>query len=92
MRITLSYFAQVRQAAGGESETLDLPAGSTPAAAAAAAAARHGPEFRRLVLDDSGGVRPSVLVLVNGVPAPRTGGRPLAEGDAVSLLSAVSGG
>jgi len=92
MKITLSYFAQIRQAAGAESEALEVPTGSTPAAAAAAAAARHGPEFRRLVLDDSGSIRPSVLVLVNGVPAPRAGGRPLAEGDALSLLSAVSGG
>jgi molybdopterin converting factor small subunit len=92
MKIGMSYFAQIRVAAGMEGETFNLPAGSGLAGAVAAAAERHGGEFKALVLDDGGAVRGSVIALVNGVPVPRSGGRPLKDGDAVSLLSAVSGG
>ncbi|HOX08325.1 MAG TPA: MoaD/ThiS family protein [Planctomycetota bacterium] len=92
MNIAFKYFAQVRQAAGAESEQIELPDGANLADALAGAAARHGPDFRKLVLDEFGVVRPSMLVLVNGVPAARGGLRKLAEGDEVTLLSAVSGG
>lgn len=92
MKISFSYFAQVRQAAGAETEQLDIAAGSDLAAALALAAEKHGDAFRKLVLDDFGVVRPSMLVLVNGVPAQRGGTRQLADGDEVTLLSAVSGG
>lgn len=92
MRVRISYFAQVRQAAGVESEKLELPAGADLAAVLAAAAARHGEAFRGLVLDESGAARPSLLVLVNGVPAARAGGAALADGAEVALLSAVAGG
>lgn len=90
--VTLAYHAQVRAAAGVESEKLPLPAAADLPAAVRAAAAVHGDDFRKLVLDEAGNVRPSLLVLVNGVPASHGGGRPLADGDEVSLLSAVSGG
>ena len=82
MQVTFSYFAQVRQAAGVETEKLAL----------AESGKRHGEAFRTLVLDEFGVVRPSMLVLVNGVPAQRGGQRPLADGDEVTLLSAVAGG
>jgi len=92
MKVTFKYFAQVRQATGTESEQLVLDDGADMAAALSAAAGRHGEAFKKLVLDEFGVVRPSMLVLVNGVPAPRGGQRKLADGDEVTLLSAVSGG
>lgn len=92
MKITFAYFAQVRAAAGVESETVERPGVTRLAEALAVLAERHGAEFRALVLDDAGTVRPSLLVLVNGQPAGRDASRTLADGDTVSLLSAVSGG
>jgi molybdopterin converting factor small subunit len=92
MKITFKFYAQVRQAAGAEGEQVVLADGADLAMALEDAAVRHGPDFRKLVLDDFGVVRPSMLVLVNGVPAPRGGQRKLAEGDEITLLSAVSGG
>jgi molybdopterin converting factor small subunit len=92
MKITFKYFAQVRQATGAESEQMVLADGADMATALETAAGRHGAAFRKLVLDEFGVVRPSMLVLVNGVPAPRGGQRKLAEGDEITLLSAVSGG
>ena len=90
--VTLSYHAQVRAAAGVESEKVELPAAADLPAAVRAAAALHKDDFRKLVLDEAGDVRPSLLVLVNGVPAPHSGTKALADGDEVGLLSAVSGG
>jgi molybdopterin converting factor small subunit len=91
MPITFHYYAQVRQAADVEAEPVDRADAASLGAALAALAGRHGPEFRALVLDDAGRIRPSLLVLVNGQPA-RDPGRALADGDEVTLLSAIAGG
>lgn len=92
MNVTLKYFAQVRKAAGVESETLDLPDGTGLAAALAEAAARHGDDMKTLVLDDAGAVRPSILVLADGVPLARGAACELKDGCEISVLSAVAGG
>jgi len=92
VKVKFSYFAQVRQAAGAESEEVMLADGADLAAALAEVSARHGPAFRTLVLDDAGAIRPNLMVLVNGAPAAKAGGRGLADGDEVTVLSAVSGG
>jgi len=92
MNISLEYFAQVRRSAGTGGEELEVRDGSGLRDALGAAAALHGSEFRALVLDDDGAVRPSIVVLVNGTPARRDGNDPLAAGDTIALLSAVAGG
>jgi molybdopterin converting factor small subunit len=92
MRAVFHYHAQVRQAAGAESEPVELAGAPSLEEAMAALAARHGEDFRALVLDDAGRIRPSLLVLVNGQPAARGATRPLADGDVVTLLSAMAGG
>jgi molybdopterin converting factor small subunit len=91
MRVTFKFHAQVRQAAGAESEQVVMADGADMAAALEDASRRHGADFRKLVLDEFGVVRPDVLMLINGVPAPRGGQRKLAEGDEITLLSAASG-
>ena len=92
MKVTFSYFAQVRRAAGVETETVELPDGSELAAAVAEIADRHGDELKAIVLDDGGGVRPSILLLVNGAPVSRGASPALSDGSAVSVFSAVAGG
>jgi len=92
VQLTIHYFAQVRQAAGVESEQLALDDGVDVPAVLTELAARHGDDFRALVLDPQGGVRPSLVTLVNGVPAPHGKGQALSDGDEISLLSAIAGG
>ena len=92
MHVTIHYFAQVRQAAGVESEELKLDDGSDVAAALSELAGRHGDGFRALVLDPQGAVRPSLVTLVNGAPIPHGQQPPLSDGDEISLLSAIAGG
>jgi molybdopterin converting factor subunit 1 len=49
MKVRVRYFAALREAAGREDETLDLPEGADVAAARAALAARH-PALATLLL------------------------------------------
>lgn len=92
MQVEFKYFAQVRKAAGVDSEKLACADGTTVEAALAELGNRHGDDFRGLVLDDAGSVRPSIVVLVDGVPAARGKPFPLTDGAEVSILSPVAGG
>jgi MoaD family protein len=92
MNITFNYFAQVRQAAGVDMENVILPEGMDVAVAIVDAARRHGDVFRSLVLDLDNQTRPSLIVLLNGVPVSKGASSPLKDGDVVSLMSAVAGG
>jgi len=92
MRIRLCYHAQIRQAAGVESEEADCAPGADVIEALKDAIARHGHVFHGLVLADDGKIRPSLIVLVNSVPVPHGTRRSLADGDEISVFSAVAGG
>ena len=92
MNVTMEYFGQIRQSAGAESEATVLAAGATALDAVTAAAARHGAAFRRIVLDDAGALRRSVMVLVNDTPVSKASPPALKDGDRVKLLAAIAGG
>jgi len=90
--VTFDFFAQVRQAAVVPSERVSLDDGTDLGAALLELAGRFGDDFRGVVLDPSGNVRASLLTLVNGRIVRRDESRRLADGDQVSLISAVAGG
>ena len=92
MNVTFLYFAQVRAAAGTDAEKIDLPDGADLKAAMSAAVEIHGEALGALVIDGDGAIQASLLVLVNGLPADRSGSAALKDGDQISLLSAVAGG
>ncbi len=81
MRVEILFFAVLRERAGRERETLDLPDGADVAAARAAVAARH-PGIEALL--------PRVQTAVNRAIAKDA--TPLADGDEVALLPPVAGG
>ena len=56
MNITFNYFAQIRQKAGTESETTEVVEGAT--ALESLQSLDHGAEFRGLLFDESGALRP----------------------------------
>lgn len=88
MKVTFSYFAQIRQAAGTESETLEVSEGAT--ILEALKRVDHGEAFESLVFDASGALRSTIPLFLNEVmTAPDT---PLNHGDHVLLLSAMAGG
>jgi molybdopterin converting factor small subunit len=88
MKITLTYFAQIRQKAGIESEIVDVSAGST--AIKALKSVSHGAAFDEMIFDESGTLRPVILLLVNDSPA--ASGQVLNDGDRVQVFSPVAGG
>lgn len=88
MKVTFSYFAQIRQQAGCESECVEVPAGASSVDAMTHVS--HGKAFQSLLFDDVGAVRPSILWVVNGLPV--TPEQPLVDGDRVQLFSPVAGG
>lgn len=62
--------------------------------AALAAAFRAAPALRGYVLDEQGAVRKHVAVFVNGemIPSRSELGRPLAPGDRIMVIQALTGG
>jgi MoaE-MoaD fusion protein len=81
MRVTVLYFAVLRERRGASSEMLDLPAGGDVAMALATIAKRH-PEVAPLL--------PRAQVAVNQVVVVATAA--LREGDELALIPPVSGG
>ena len=88
MKITFSYFAQIRQKAGTESETVEVPDGAT--AVEALKTIDYGDGFYGLLFDESGLLRPVILLVVNDVPS--TSDTVLKDGDRVQIFSPVVGG
>ncbi len=81
MRVRVRYFAALRDAAGREAETLELPAGAGVAVARAVVLARY-PTLERIL--------PSCAVALNrAYVAPET---PLAEDDELAFIPPLGGG
>ncbi|TWT84076.1 ThiS family protein [Planctomycetes bacterium CA13] len=87
-KITLRYYAQIRQKAGTESETVEVPNGAT--ALQSLQAVDHGEDFNAMLFDDSGALRPVIMFVINDVPAPQDA--VLSDGDQVQVFSPVAGG
>ena len=84
MKITVSYTAQARDAAGTASEPLELSDGATVKDLVDAVAARHGESLAKII------DHPSVILVVGDAQAPLD--RPLRDGETVTVLSLISGG
>ncbi|MBF6589186.1 MAG: molybdopterin converting factor subunit 1 [Ktedonobacterales bacterium] len=81
MRVTVRYFASLREAAGVGEEALALPMGGGVPEARALLVARH-PALARLL--------PACAVAVNRAYAPTDA--PLTEGDELAFIPPVGGG
>ena len=88
MKVTFAYFAQIRQKAGLATETVTAADGMT--VHGLLTTLEHGAGFRDLLFDQTGALRPVILLVVNGLPAAPD--RVLHDGDSVQLFSPVSGG
>lgn len=69
-----------------------VPVDATDVGGALDAACHRHPQLRVHVFDGSGGLRPHVTCLMDGVVVRDALDRPLADGDEVVVLQAVSGG
>ncbi len=92
MNITIEYFGQLRQAADLESETVDIDDGLTLPQLLSARAAHFGDDFKKILLNDQGDPRPSVILVRNGAALDRNNLPTLQNGDRLRLLAAIAGG
>lgn len=92
MRITVQYTTQIKTALGAASEEIELPDGATLPELIMQLVARRGDPLESLLLDDRGRPLPSIIFCVGDQQIDYHSPVPLAEGDEVTLLSAISGG
>ena len=92
MRITVYYTTQLKAALRTADEEIELDTDVTIENLLEHLAHRHGDDFRQLVFDGQGGLRSSVLLCRGDEQVAYGEGVLLAEGDSVTLLSAISGG
>lgn len=92
MKVNVSYFGQLRDLAGQDAEVCEPDASSDLRTLLTDLADRHGGPFRNAMLDETGGLRRSLLLSVNGAAVVKTALPPLNDGDEITLMSPIAGG
>ncbi len=92
IRVTVDYWAQLRDASGRACESVQMPPASTVTQLLAYLAERHGERLRTLLLDDAGRPRRSNLVMVADRVVAAPDSLELSDGVTVALLSPLAGG
>ena len=92
MKITVHFLGQLRHLADRDDMVVEAPPGTPLAGILESAGAGHDEKFKRIVFDDSGALRASLMVLHNDVPIDKDAPPALGDGDEITLLTAISGG
>jgi molybdopterin converting factor small subunit len=93
IRVTVRYHNILRNHAGLEQETLDLPQGTGVADAIRRLAGRHGSGLATMLLSPEGELSTYLVVFLNGqLVFPARDPLPLADGDDLKLFPSISGG
>ena len=92
MKVTVQYWGQIKKAAGGASETVEIDAGSTTRELVLRLAELHGEGLRKFLLDETGAPRRNLLVVVRDEQSHWDNPTALHDGDTVSLVPPISGG
>jgi len=92
MNITIEYHGQLRHVAQMDSESRNVDQGVSIPELVAILAEVHDEAFRAIVLDETGALLPSTLILKGNELADRDNWPPLNDGDVISLLPAIAGG
>lgn len=92
MAIKIKYFAQIRQVTDIEEEILDSPDPVGLKDMLVRLTQKYGEKFKDLLFEKECMLRPSVLVLINGVVVPKGELPEIHDKDEVTLITAVAGG
>ena len=92
MKVTVTYMAQIKLAAGVSEEEVALEQPCSAAELVRRLAERHGAALYRLLLTDAGEMQPTILMFVNEVQVRGASGVVLGDGDEVAFLSPIAGG
>ncbi|MBX3440143.1 MAG: MoaD/ThiS family protein [Planctomycetaceae bacterium] len=92
MPITVHYETLLKRAAGTALDVVDLDGSCDLLSVAREVARRRGEPLQSLLFDDSGQLRPSVLIFVGDRQVSLSDGALLPTGAVVTLMSPISGG
>jgi molybdopterin converting factor small subunit len=92
MRITIAYFGQARVLAGTRTEQVEWPDGASPGEVLRNLAGKHGEAFDRLLFNEQGQLRRSVLLAVGSTTCGADEKGLLKDGDELAVQTAISGG
>jgi molybdopterin converting factor small subunit len=94
MRLRVHYSAQLRAAVGRPNDEVELPGGSNLAALLDRLVGQLDEAARAHLVAPGGGIRPSLLIVVNDAAAPvhAAASTELQDGDVVLLLPPIAGG
>jgi molybdopterin converting factor small subunit len=92
MKITVFYLAQLKQAAGRASETVEMDSPRSVLDLVRLLAERHGDGLRRLLFAADGSIQPTNLIFIGDMQVRRPADAQLKDGDSVTVLSPIAGG
>jgi molybdopterin converting factor small subunit len=92
MQITIHFEAQVRRAAGRSSTALQLHGPATVTDAVRQLARDSDEQLQRLLVDESGALRPTLMLFLNDEHVPWPADRPLDDAAVLTITSPISGG
>ncbi len=92
MKVRFHYFGQLRHFTEKADEYREIADSQSLGSALDDAAKDYDEGFRGIVFDESGAVRPSLMLLLNDAPVDKSALPELKDGDEVSLLTAIAGG
>jgi len=92
MKVTVEFATQIRRAAGVASEVVEVADGASVDDAIRTVAAQHDDSVSRLLLDDNGNIRPSVLTFARDRQIRDAAATTLADGDVMTIMTPISGG
>lgn len=92
MKVTVNYLAQLKQAAGVSSESIDLESPCSVQDLVVQLASDRGEPLRSFLLDPAGGLRTSILLIVGETQIHWETPVQIKEGDTISFLSPLAGG
>ena len=88
MKITLNYMGQLRALAGKDSDQIECAQGVSFADLITEASKQYDRRFVDIAIDETGAIRSSLIVIIDGVAADKDTAPNLSDGDSITLLTA----
>ena len=92
MQLTVNFLAQVKEAAGTASKSVEIDAPCSIERLLRHLADSHGEPLSNFLVDAGGHLKNTVLIIVGDDQVPWDSPVELKEGDVVTLLSPIAGG
>lgn len=92
MKITVHLLGQLRHAADRDAIVVEAAPNIALTDVIRQAAANYDQTFHAIIFNETGALRPSLMVLYNETPIDKDSPPSLRDGDQITLLTAISGG